>query len=172
MSSMFRILAVVLGMALASPGDAVPAATTPKSLQKGDAAVPFVAETLRRQTIDLEDHRGKVVLLQFWASWCSGCVEGLPDLRALYEKHSRNGFEIVGISLDEDPRAARRTLAEFGVSWPQVCDGKGHDGDIATRYGVRGTPRFVLIGRDGRIQAPYVRPSELDHAVSALLESE
>ena len=138
----------------------------------GDEAIPFVAETLRRQVVDSDELLGKVVVLQFWASWCASCVEGMPDLRDLHDGLSGEEFEIVGISLDEDPRAARRVISEFGLTWPQVCDGKGKNGDLALSYAVRGTPRFVVIGRDGRVHAPSVRPSELESVVSSLLDSD
>jgi len=137
----------------------------------GDPAPPLSATTLRRTAVDLEDLRGKVVLLQFWASWCKSCVDGMPELSALYDEHGGENFEIVGISLDEDARAARRVIAEFGLAWPQICDRLGKESPLARSYAVRGTPRFVLIDRQGRVSAAYVRPSELETKVRALLGS-
>lgn len=137
----------------------------------GDPAPPLSADTLRRTHVDLEDLQGKIVLLQFWASWCATCVDEMPELRALYEAHAEDGFEIVGVSLDENPRDARRTIAEFGLPWPQICDGLGKQSPVARSYDVKGTPRYVLIDRDGLVSAPFVRPSELPAAVRALLES-
>ena len=170
MSAMPRFPALVpIGVLLV--GSLLPTAAA-KPPEAGDEAIPFVAETLRRTTVDSDDLRGKVVVLQFWASWCASCIDGMPALYALYDEHSGDDFEIVGISLDEDPRAARRVIAEFGLSWPQICDGQGKNTELASSYEVSGTPRFVLVGRDGRVHAPYVRPSELESAVSALLDSE
>lgn len=145
--------------------------STGAEIRPGNPAPAVSATTLRRTAVDLEDLRGKVVLLQFWASWCESCIDGMPDLVTLYAEHGGDDFEIVGVSLDEDPRAARRAIAEFGLSWPQICDELGKESPLARSYGVLGTPRFVLIDRRGLIHTSYVRPSELETKVRELLES-
>lgn len=145
--------------------------TAGEKIETGELAPNLSATTLRRTTVDLEALRGKIVLLQFWASWCESCIDGMPDLALLYDEHGGDDFEIVGISLDEDPRAARRAIAEFGLSWPQICDALGKESPLARSYGVAGTPRYVLIDRQGLVHAAYVRPSELEAKLRALLES-
>ena len=140
-------------------------------IEPGNPAPALSATTLRRATVDLEDLRGKVVLLQFWASWCETCIDGMPGLTSLYDEFGGDDFEIVGVSLDEDPRAARRAIAEFGLSWPQICDELGKESPLARSYAVSGTPRYILIDRQGLVSAAYVRPSELETKVRALLES-
>ena len=140
-------------------------------IEPGNPAPTLSETTLRRTTVDLEDLRGKVVLLQFWASWCETCIDGMPGLTALYDEYGGDDFEIVGVSLDEDPRAARRAIAEFGLSWPQICDELGKESPLARSYSVSGTPRYILIDRQGLVSAAYVRPSELETKVRALLES-
>ncbi len=151
-------------------GALAPSWAASAEIERGFPAPALSAETLRRTRVDLEDLRGKVVLLQFWASWCESCIDAMPGLTALYDELGGTDFEIVGISLDEDSKAARRAVAEFGLSWPQICDGLGKASPLARSYGVRGTPRFVLIDREGRVRQAYVRPGELDATVRALLE--
>ena len=129
----------------------------------------FTAETLRHESLSIDDYRGKVVLLQFWASWCKSCIASIASLQSLYEKHGDRGFEIIGISLDEAIEDARRAVAEQGMSWPQVCDGRGKDSPVARRYDVKGTPHYVLIDRDGAVAAPYVRAGEIEQRLTPLL---
>jgi len=135
----------------------------------GRLAPPIEGETLRHVPFSLATERGNVVLLQFWASWCVSCIDALPDLQTLRAEHAEQGFEIVGISLDEDLRDARRAIAEHRVDWPQFCDGKGGDSPLAQRYGVTGTPRYFLIDRDGRLAPNPVARRDLAARVAALL---
>lgn len=160
----WRLTVVAMVTAMAVHADDGPGARPP--------APSFSATTLHHGDLALEDLGGRVVLLEFWASWCTGCIEGLPQLRALYERHAGAGFEIVGISLDEDLRAWRRAVARHEIPWPQTCDGMGKQSPLARSFDVRGTPRFVLIDRQGRVAADYVRPSELERAVRELLTAE
>ena len=150
----------------------VAAALIVSPVRAATPAPTFAATTLHHGELALEDLHGKVVLLEFWASWCSSCIEGLPAVKALYEEHSGEGFEIVGISLDEDPKALRRAVAEHELPWPQICDGKGKESPLAKSFHVRGTPRYVLIDREGLVAAEYVKPSELEHTVRELLNGE
>ncbi len=129
----------------------------------------FAGATLGHGELASGDLLGKVVLLEFWASWCVSCIDGLPEVKALYAAHAGEGFEIVGISLDEEPRAARRAVAEHELPWPQICDGQGKQSPLALSYDVRGTPRFVLIDPQGRVAAEYVKPSQLEHKILELL---
>ena len=83
-----------------------------------------------------ELYRGKVLLLDFWATWCGPCLEEMPNLRRLYAKHHDQGFAIVGISLDSDREALKQFLQQEGITWPQICDGRGSKGELARRMGV------------------------------------
>ena len=82
------------------------------SVHAAPPAPAFTVTTLHDGELALEDLGGKVVLLQFWASWCGSCIRGLPAIRSLYEQHAGEHFEIVGISLDEDPKAFFLDLIE------------------------------------------------------------
>ena len=96
----------------------------------------------------LSSLQGKVVLLDFWATWCRPCLRALADLQDLQEKLGKAGFTVVGISADS-PMEVAGILADKGASYPQVFD---RGGRIAARYAVTAFPTLVLIGRDGRVK--------------------
>lgn len=134
----------------------------------GDPAPPLSGPTLQRGTVDLADLRGRVVLLQFWASYCRTCTDNVPKLAELRATYG-DDLEIVGVSLDAVPGEARKAVAEHGIEWPVLFDGKGTRSPWARAYGVRGTPRYVLIDREGNVADPMVKPSELERALRAEL---
>ncbi len=100
----------------------------------------------------LADYRGKVVLLDFWATWCPPCMELRPKLVELYTSYSEAGLEIIGISLDTDEEALRRALGNYQIVWPQVYDGGGWDAAVAERYRVYAAPHTVLVDEEGTIR--------------------
>jgi thiol-disulfide isomerase/thioredoxin len=119
--------------------------------------------------VDLEKLRGKVVLLDFWATWCPSCRQEVPNVVATYRKYHDEGFEIVGISLDEDKDRMLAFADRNGMVWPQYFDGQRWDNVIATRFGVQEIPLMMLIGKDGK----FVRPGDddLDTVIAKLLKS-
>ena len=141
-------------------------------LQPGDPAPEISGESISHGEISLEGLEGKVVLLQFWASWCTTCIDGMPALKSLYTDLAGDDFEMLGVSLDEDMRAVRRAIAIHKISWPQLCDGKGTLSETARAYRVLGTPRFVLIDREGNVAASYVKPADIENELKALLAAE
>jgi thiol-disulfide isomerase/thioredoxin len=140
-------------------------------LEVGDWAPSIVAKTLQHGDFDLSSHQGELVLLQFWASWCQSCIAEMPNLAQLHGEFSEAGLKIISISVDAEPKDARRAVSQYRMIWPQVVEGLGKKSPIATAYGVHGTPYFVLIGRDGRILDPVVKPSELTERVRSALSS-
>lgn len=102
--------------------------------------------------IRFSDLRGKVVLVDFWASWCAPCREKLPEIKALYANFRDKGFEIIGVSFDDDLGKLRRFLASEGMTWPQVADGQGWEGPRAAEFGVTSLPTLWLIDRKGRLR--------------------
>jgi thiol-disulfide isomerase/thioredoxin len=104
--------------------------------------------------VDLADMRGKVVLVDFWATWCGPCREEVPDMVKIYRKFHDKGFEIVGVSLDRDKAEMLAFTKENGMVWPQYFDGKGWDNEISAGFGVSAIPIMLLIGRDGKVVKP------------------
>ncbi len=101
--------------------------------------------------VDLTQMRGKVVLVDFWATWCPLCVAELPDELAAYQKFHEKGFEIVGISLDQDLTKLEAFTKEKQMNWPQYFDGKFWENDLASRFGVRALPAMWLVDKKGMV---------------------
>lgn len=130
----------------------------------------FVLTTLDGKKIRSGDLRGKVVLIDCWATWCSPCRQLLPELKELYEKSHKDGLEIVGVSFDRDAAKLRKTCAKEGLAWPQVMV----PSDDKTRQlweeitGIGGIPRLFLIDRDGVLRAD--NPEKLKEEIARLLK--
>lgn len=113
--------------------------------------------------------KGKVVLVDFWATWCGPCVAELPNVLAAYQKYHGKGFEIVGISLDKNKDALTGFIKEKGMTWGQYFDGKGWQNKVSTEFGITSIPATFLIGRDGKIVAKDLRGAALDKKLAELL---
>lgn len=118
--------------------------------------------------VDLAALRGKVVLVDFWATWCPPCVEEVPAVVAAYEKFRDQGFEIIGISLDENKEALEKFTKENKMSWPQFFDGKGWENELAQRFKIQSVPTMWLLDREGKLADPAPR-GRLEEAISAAL---
>lgn len=121
--------------------------------------------------INLDGLRGKVVLVEFWASWCAPCLQELPDVKAAYDQFHRDGFEIIGISLDQERAALDKVLQHYGVTWPQHFDGKGWGNEIAQRLGVTSIPAKWLVDKKGVVRDITARV-DLKTKVQRLLAEE
>jgi len=119
--------------------------------------------------VDLEKMRGKVVLIDFWASWCGPCMAALPRVKAAYEKLQARGFEIIGINLDEDKAQMQRVLTSANMTWPQSFDGKKWEGPLVTRFGIMGIPALWLVDKRGVVRHLTIEPN-LTEKVEKLLE--
>jgi thiol-disulfide isomerase/thioredoxin len=139
--------------------------------QIGKDPTPFEVKDTAGHPLSLEKYKGKVVLLDFWATWCGPCVQELPHVIATYEKHHVKGFEIIGISLDKDEAKFKEFVAERGMTWPQYFDGKAWENEVAKLYQVQSIPATYLIDRNGKIYRTGLRGSDLERAVKKLLSA-
>jgi thiol-disulfide isomerase/thioredoxin len=107
--------------------------------------------SLDGRAVDLAQLRGKVVLLDFWATWCPPCRAETPGVVAAYQKYHDKGFAIVGISLDQDKGALQKYVADNKMPWPQYFDGKGWDNKVSSSFGIDSIPAMWLVGKDGKV---------------------
>jgi peroxiredoxin len=116
-------------------------------------APDFSLPQLNGQSLQLSAYRGKVVLLDFWATWCTPCREEIPHLVELQNKHRDQGLQIIGISMDDSPEPVREFYQHFQMNYPVVMG----NAEIGELYGgVLGLPIAFVIGRDGRISAKHI----------------
>ena len=109
--------------------------------------------------IQLESLKGKVVYLDFWASWCLPCKKSFPWMREVKQNYVEQGFEIVAVNLDKDKKLAEEFLKEMDINFKVAFD---ESGQTASQYKVRGMPSSYLIGRDGKVYASHVGFREED----------
>lgn len=114
--------------------------------------------------------KGKIVLVDFWASWCPPCVADMPFLVDAYAKYKDQGFEIVGVSIDDDNAKWQSRIEELGITWPQVSDLKGWQSELSKPYAVSSIPHTVLLDKDGTIIEKKLSGAKLDAKLKELLK--
>lgn len=119
----------------------------------GDKAPVFTLNDTNGKPVSLADLKGKIVLIDFWASWCEPCRAEGPNLKEQYKLYKDKGFEILSVSIDTDKKNWLKAIKDDGLTWLQVSDLKGYRSEIVKSYGIGGVPSFFLIGRDGKIIA-------------------
>lgn len=136
----------------------------------GAEAPQISLPTPEGDTLRLSDLRGKVVLIDFWASWCGPCRRENPRVKALYETYKDQGFDILGVSLDRSKDSWVKAIAQDGLTWHHVSDLKYWSSQAARTYGVSSIPHTVLVDREGRIVAKKLRGAALEKKVAEMLE--
>ncbi len=136
------------------------------SLAAGTRFPDFTTTDLAGKSLSLDDYKGKVVLIDFWATWCPPCRAALPGLIQTYSKYHDRGFDIVGVSLDDNLQKLQAFTKGMNMPWPQSCDGQGWDGKLVAQYGVYQLPGNVLVDGQGKIIGRDLRGDQLEQAVA------
>lgn len=144
-----------------------PGGDTPGSPNVGESAPDFTKTDTAGRAISLSQFRGKVVLIDFWATWCGPCISAFPDLQARWNRFKGRDFMVLGISLDSDPGAWRTFLRDNRVEWANVLDTRPDA--VYSRYQVTAIPMTYLIGRDGKVIAAANYIENIDDLIEGAL---
>ena len=131
----------------------------------GKALPDFSAVALDGTPISFSDYRGKMVLLNFCAKWCGFCAPEMPHIKEAYEQYHKDGFDVIGVSLDENEAELREFIEAHDIPWLQIFDGKGWESELARYFGINSVPSQWLIDRDGKILSVSTRGEELGQLI-------
>jgi peroxiredoxin len=140
----FHVRRSLIGAALGLGTGVCAAALTPAS-----PAPDFTLRSTDGQNLRLGEQRGRVVMVNFWATWCGPCRQELPHLNRLYEKYRASGFVLFGVNVDEDTRNAAAVASKMGLKFPMLPDA---DKRVSKQYDLSAMPSTVLIDRDGKVR--------------------
>ena len=119
------------------------------------ALVDFTVKDLAGKPVSLSDFRGQVVLVNFWATWCSPCKEEMPILDAYYRQHQPQGFLLLGINVSDRPEEAAAFVKQHGYSYPILFDPPGN---VLLDLGIQGLPASLLVDREGGLVTRWLGP--------------
>ena len=153
-----------------APSEEIKQAATAQLKQMEALGQPFDMQyaAVDGRQVDLAKMKGKVVLIDFWATWCGPCVAELPDVKAAYDKLHGKGFEIVGVSLDQDESALKKFVKEKDMAWPQFFDGQGWQNRLAVEHGIQSIPAMWLVDKKGNLSDMDAREG-LEEKINKLL---
>ena len=140
-----------------------------RALTDGTKFPDFAEKDLQGNPLSVAKYEGKLVLVDFWATWCGPCVGELPSVIKAYNKHHADGFEIIGISLDQDEQKLKSFLKAKEIPWVQYFDGKGWQNKLAAKYGIDSVPATFLLDGDGKIIGQDLRGEALEDALAKAL---
>ena len=164
-----RFVGSLLILAIAVVACSGAGAGTPEGINVGNRAPDFTLEALDGSKVSLEDHRGKVVLINFWATWCPPCRAEIPDIEAAYRAHQDDGFVVLGVNVEEGHELVAPFVDAFEMSYPVLLDESGR---LLQTYRAIGLPMSVVLDREGVIQARHIgflTAADLDGYLAGLL---
>ncbi len=133
-----------------------------KGATVGYPAINFTLPDVNGKPVSLSSYKGKYVLVDFWASWCGPCRGENPAVVAAYQKYKSKGFDILGVSLDQNKEKWLQAIEKDNLTWAHVSDLKGWQNEVAQKYGVTSIPFNVLLDKDGKILAKALRGAALE----------
>ncbi|NOU59301.1 TlpA disulfide reductase family protein [Marinifilum caeruleilacunae] len=140
-------------------------------IQPGKTAPNFTLKTPEGEDLSLSDLKGKIVLVDFWASWCKPCRASFPHMKELYQKYHAKGFEVLGVTNDTNHKAWKKAIKDDGIPWLNVADEfpiQHSPAKVISEYGMDYLPSTVLIDREGIIIAKLLHGDELDQKLEEL----
>jgi thiol-disulfide isomerase/thioredoxin len=135
-----------------------------------DPRLDFTLPTLKGDSVTLSSLKGKIVLIDFWASWCGPCRYANKHLVKLYSKYKNQGFEIFGVSLDEDMSDWKKAISKDKITWLQVNDRGGWEAVAAIKWNIEALPSSFLVNKNGDVVAMDLEKDELEKWIRELLE--
>jgi peroxiredoxin len=105
--------------------------------------------TIDGNAVDIADYRGKVLIVDFWATWCPPCVADVPNMVSLYETYHAEGLEILGISLDQKVESIRSFASQRDMPWLQICDQQAWQGELVRKFGISSIPTVWIVDKQG-----------------------
>ncbi len=138
--------------------------------RQGQLAADIALPSVNGDTIRLSSLKGKVVFLDFWASWCGPCRLSNKNLVKLYPKYKDKGFEILGISLDDEKGKWKNAIKQDKISWLQVNEAGGWDAKTAIAWNISAIPTSFLIDKEGKLIAMDLEGKELEKALKYLID--
>ena len=137
-------------------------------LARARMAPPFVVTTLDGRRVSMDDLKGKVVLLDFWATWCGPCREALPHMQKIAKKFEGEPLVVLSVSLDQDEQKWKEFIAKNGMTWPQYFDG-GFTGPVSRMFAVDAIPHTFTIDADGVLQDEHIGDSSVEGKLKKLI---
>jgi thiol-disulfide isomerase/thioredoxin len=134
-----------------------------------DSRLDFSLPDIKGDSLRLSSMKGKVFLLDFWASWCVPCRFSNKHLVKLYDKYKDKGFEILGVSLDDNRIAWKKAVGKDKITWLQINDSRGWDAMSAAKWQVDAIPASFLIDKDGNVVSINAEKQELENKIRQLL---
>ncbi len=134
---------------VASIAFAIVAGPASSAIAPATAAPDFTLHAMGGPNLRLKEQRGRVVMVNFWATWCGPCRQEMPQLNRLYEKYKSSGFVLLGVNVDDDARKAGDVAAKLGITFPVLLD---TDKAVSKLYDLSTMPSTVIIDRDGKVR--------------------